>query len=60
MSQAASRLGLIGSPSACSDRSGLGVVAWPASSFMINQIQWAGYGAALLLRPDPDLAEQRP
>ena len=26
---------------------GLGVVAWPASSFMINQIQWAGYGAAL-------------
>ncbi len=26
---------------------GLGVVAWPASSLMINQIQWAGYGAAL-------------
>ena len=26
---------------------GLGVVAWPASSFMINQMQWAGYGAAL-------------
>ena len=26
---------------------GLGVIAWPASSFMINQIQWAGYGAAL-------------
>ena len=26
---------------------GLGVVAWPASSFMINQIRWAGYGAAL-------------
>ena len=26
---------------------GLGIVAWPASSFMINQIQWAGYGAAL-------------
>jgi hypothetical protein len=23
------------------------VIAWPASSFMINQIQWAGYGAAL-------------
>ena len=26
---------------------GTGVVAWPPSSFMINQIQWAGYGAAL-------------
>jgi uncharacterized membrane protein len=26
---------------------GTGVVAWPATSFMINQIQWAGYGAAL-------------
>jgi hypothetical protein len=26
---------------------GTGVVAWPASSFMIRQIQWAGYGAAL-------------
>jgi hypothetical protein len=26
---------------------GTGVVAWPKSSFMINQIQWAGYGAAL-------------
>jgi hypothetical protein len=26
---------------------GLGVIAWPASSFMISQIQWAGYGAAL-------------
>jgi hypothetical protein len=26
---------------------GLGVIAWPASSFMINQIQWAGYGAVL-------------
>jgi hypothetical protein len=26
---------------------GSGVVAWPASSFMISQIQWAGYGAAL-------------
>jgi hypothetical protein len=24
---------------------GTGVVAWPKSSFMINQIQWAGYGA---------------
>ena len=26
---------------------GLGVIAWPESSFMIDQIQWAGYGAAL-------------
>jgi uncharacterized membrane protein len=26
---------------------GTGVVAWPQSSFMINQIQWAGYGAGL-------------
>jgi hypothetical protein len=26
---------------------GRGVVAWPRSSFMVNQIQWAGYGAAL-------------
>jgi uncharacterized membrane protein len=26
---------------------GTGAIAWPASSFMINQIQWAGYGAAL-------------
>ena len=26
---------------------GLGVIAWPASSFMINQLQWAGYGALL-------------
>ena len=26
---------------------GTGVVAWPETSFMINQIQWAGYGAAL-------------
>lgn len=26
---------------------GLGVIAWPTSSFVINQIQWAGYGAAL-------------
>ncbi len=26
---------------------GTGVVKWPASSFMIDQIQWAGYGAAL-------------
>jgi uncharacterized membrane protein len=26
---------------------GTGVVAWPRSSFMINEIRWAGYGAAL-------------
>jgi hypothetical protein len=26
---------------------GTGVIAWPASSFMISQIQWAYYGAAL-------------
>jgi uncharacterized membrane protein len=26
---------------------GLGVINWPQSSFMIKQIEWAGYGAAL-------------
>lgn len=26
---------------------GTGAIAWPSSSFMINQLQWAGYGAAL-------------
>jgi uncharacterized membrane protein len=26
---------------------GTGVINWPQSSFMISQIQWAGYGAAL-------------
>ena len=26
---------------------GSGVIQWPESSFMISQIQWAGYGAAL-------------
>jgi hypothetical protein len=26
---------------------GTGVIAWPASSFMISQSQWAWYGAAL-------------
>ena len=26
---------------------GTGVIDWPPSSFMIRQIQWAGYGAAL-------------
>ncbi len=26
---------------------GTGYVAWPQSSFMISQIQWAYYGAAL-------------
>ena len=26
---------------------GTGVIAWPQSSFMIRQTQWAWYGAAL-------------
>jgi hypothetical protein len=26
---------------------GTGIVAWPQTSFMINQIEWAGYGAVL-------------
>jgi hypothetical protein len=26
---------------------GTGAIPWPASSFMINQLQWAGYGAVL-------------
>jgi hypothetical protein len=26
---------------------GTGAIKWPASSFMINQLQWAGYGAVL-------------
>jgi uncharacterized membrane protein len=26
---------------------GTGAVNWPASSFMIKQIEWAGYGMAL-------------
>jgi hypothetical protein len=26
---------------------GTGVIAWPASSFMIRQTHWAWYGAAL-------------
>jgi uncharacterized membrane protein len=26
---------------------GTGAVKWPQSSFMINQIEWAGYGVAL-------------
>jgi hypothetical protein len=26
---------------------GTGVVAWPQSSFMVRQMQWAYYGAAL-------------
>ena len=26
---------------------GTGAIAWPRESFMINQIQWAGYGAVL-------------
>jgi uncharacterized membrane protein len=28
---------------------GTGIVAWPQSSFMISQLQWAYYGAALAL-----------
>jgi hypothetical protein len=24
---------------------GTGLIAWPETSFMINQIHWAGYGA---------------
>jgi hypothetical protein len=28
---------------------GTGYVAWPQSSFMISQIQWAYYGVALAL-----------
>jgi uncharacterized membrane protein len=26
---------------------GTGMINWPHSSFMINQIQWAGYGAVV-------------
>ena len=26
---------------------GTGAIAWPKSSFMINQLLWAGYGALL-------------
>ena len=26
---------------------GTGAIAWPRSSFMINQLQWAGYGTAV-------------
>jgi hypothetical protein len=26
---------------------GTGAIKWPPSSFMISQIQWAGYGVAL-------------
>jgi uncharacterized membrane protein len=26
---------------------GTGVVPWPRSSFMVNQLEWAGYGAAV-------------
>jgi hypothetical protein len=26
---------------------GTGAIAWPRSSFMVNQLQWAGYGATL-------------
>jgi hypothetical protein len=26
---------------------GTGTIAWPQTSFMIGQLEWAGYGAAL-------------
>jgi hypothetical protein len=26
---------------------GTGTIRWPSSSFMINELQWAGYGALL-------------
>ena len=26
---------------------GTGVIAWPSSSFMIDDLQWVGYGVAL-------------
>jgi uncharacterized membrane protein len=26
---------------------GTGMIVWPRASFMINQIQWAGYGAVV-------------
>ncbi|WP_257170796.1 hypothetical protein [Bradyrhizobium sp. SRS-191] len=26
---------------------GTGVVVWPRTSFMINQLQWAGYGVGM-------------
>jgi hypothetical protein len=26
---------------------GTGTVPWPRSSFMVNQLQWAGYGAVM-------------
>lgn len=28
---------------------GLGYIRWPASSFMINEIQWAYYGGGIAL-----------
>lgn len=28
---------------------GLGIIMWPATSFMLRQIQWAYYGGALAL-----------
>ena len=28
---------------------GTGTISWPQSSFMISQIQWAYYGAALAM-----------
>ncbi|WP_407160350.1 hypothetical protein [Bradyrhizobium sp. STM 3557] len=26
---------------------GTGIIAWPSTSFMVNQLQWAAYGAAV-------------
>ena len=28
---------------------GLGIVRWPASSFMINQVTWAYYGSGMVV-----------
>ena len=28
---------------------GLGVIRWPASSFMVDERRWAGYGAVLVV-----------
>lgn len=36
---------------------GTGAVPWPRSSFMVNQLQWAGYGAAMAGFAGADLAE---
>jgi hypothetical protein len=28
---------------------GIGVIRWPASSFMVDERRWAGYGAVLVV-----------